>query len=385
MVTPYITGTAAVPNGRFDAAELELATRVVREAVSDAGLSLGDVDGVFMPKPRPWTAQGFFSTVLARRLGLDLRRSLEVYTGGTSGGKAFQAAVADVRSGRLGTAVVLGAERNSTVETDAYLEYILDSFDQEFQAPMGPTIPGVYAQSLQRYLHEHDIDREAIAEVVVKNRENGVATDEALFSTATTVEAVLDSRPIADPLRLYECPAPCDGAAAVVVTGSGSAEQADASPVEVAGIGAHHPPSHFTGVQGSSLSTFPAASAAFDEALDDAAVDPVGIDVFEPYAPFPHVEAILTEELGIFERGDGADACARGETAVGGTFPVSPSGGCIGRGHPAMVTPVLNYVAAVRQLRGTAANQVPGAKTALTTTEHGHVDGVTATVFRRGA
>jgi acetyl-CoA acetyltransferase len=93
------------------------------------------------------------------------------------------------------------------------------------------------------------------------------------------------------------------------------------------------------------------------------------------------VEAVFAEELGLVEPGDGAAACLRGETIPDGRFPISPSGGPLGRGHPAMVTPLLNYVEAVRQLRGTAPRQVPDARRALTTSEGGHVDGVTATVL----
>jgi len=197
---------------------------------------------------------------------------------------------------------------------------------------------------------------------------------EVFFDASTDVESVLGSEVIADPLRLFECPALCDGAAALVVTSE------PAGP-RVAGIGHHHPPSHLSGVQGVSMATLPAVGPSSEEAFTDAGVSVEDIDVLEPYAPFPHIEAILTEELGLFERGEGAAACARGETRPDGTIPVSPSGGCIGRGHPAMVTPLLNYVAAVRQLQRTASRQVPGAETVLTTSEHGHVDGMTTTII----
>lgn len=380
----HVTGVAQLPNGTHDAPERDLATSVLRGAVADAGLSLGDLDGLYMPKPRPWTPQGFFSTLLTHGLGLDLRESVETYTGGTSSGHAFQAAVHDVRAGRVDAAAVLAVERNSTIETDRYLEYILSIFDREFQSPAGPTIPGVYAMSLQRYLHDHDVAREDVAEVVAKNRRNGAANPDGLFGDRVTAEAVLASRAVADPIRLYECPAPCDGGAALVVTGDERAAESDA-PVRVAGTGYRHPPSHLIGVRDGSLAQFPAVGGAAEEAFADAGCSAADLDVLEPYAPFPHVEAILTEELGLFERGDGAAACARGETAVDGPAPVSPSGGCIGRGHPAMVTPLLNHVAAISQIRGDAPLQVDDAETVLTTSEHGHVDGVTATVFGGGS
>ena len=374
MSEAHVTGVGTLSLGTYDRPERELATEVLREAVADAGVTLADVDGLYMPKPRPWTKQKFFSTSLIGYLGLDVAQNSEIYTGGTSAGKAFQSAVTDVRAGRVETAVVLGVERDSVIETDDYFEYILHIFDREFGAPAGPSVPGVYAQSLQRYLHEYDVAREDVASVVVKNRENGVENPEGLFDSGTSVAEVLDSGPVADPLTLYECPRPCDGAAALVVT-------SDPDGPAVAGIGHHHPSSHLTGVRGRSLASLPAVQGSAEMALSEAGASVEDVDVFEPCIPFPHVEAMFTEELGLYDRGEGAAACVRGETAVDGPYPVSPSGGCLGRGHPAMVTPLLNCAAAVEQLRGDAPNQVPGAERALTTSEHGHVDGVTATVL----
>ncbi|SDF90442.1 thiolase family protein [Halorientalis regularis] len=374
-------GVSAVPNGSYDVPTWQLAAGVLTGAVDDAGLDLDDVDGLYLPKPRPWTEQGFFSTSLANRLGLHLDRNVETYTGGTSGGSAFRLAARDVASGTLDVAVVFAAERNSTVETDDYLAYVLETFDHDIQAPAGPTVPGIYAQSLQRYRHEYDVPREAIADIAVKNHGNGASNPEGLFSSGTTVTDVLDSRPIARPLRLYECPAPCDGAAAVVLA---SEAAASAATVEVAGTGYDHPPSQYLGTREGALTEHPAFAGAADEALGAAGLAVADVDAFELYAPFPHTEAILTEELGLFERGRGALAAADGATAVDGPTPISPSGGPLGRGHPAMVTPILNHVEAVRQLRGTAANQVANADVVLTSAEHGHVDGVNTTVFRGG-
>jgi acetyl-CoA acetyltransferase len=378
MPTPHVTGIATVPNGTYDRPEPDLATDVLVGAVEEAGLSLAEVDGVYMPKPRPWAKQKFFSTHMAHRLGLELDRNLELYTGGTSTGTALRTAARDVRDGTLDVAVVLAAERSSVSDTDEYFEYILGLFDRQFQSPAGPSIPGLYAQSLQRYCHDFDVPHEAIAEVVVKNRANGVGNPDAFFDEPTHVDGVLDSRPIADPLRLYECPAPVDGAAALVVATEDLASESDEPAVPIAGVGYHHPPSHFLGARGHDLSELPAARGAMTAALSDAETDVDRVDIFEPYAPFPHVEAILLEELGVADRGAGADT---DRTAPDGEFPVSPSGGCLGRGHPAMVTPLLNHVAAVRQIRGTAPNQVPDVDCVLTTAEHGHVDGVNATVF----
>ena len=379
MTDAYITGVSSTLDREYDLPERDLALHVILEALDGVGVEPADIDGLYLPKPRPWAEQGFFSTLLSDRLGAAPDRRLEVYTGGTSGGNAVHAAVSDIRAGRVETAVVAAVERNSTIETADYFDYILDIFDREFQAPAGPSIPGMYAQSLQRYCHDFGADREAVAAIAAKNRSNAAGNPRAVFGEDLTAAEVLDSRPIADPLRLLECPTPCDGAAALVLTAG--AEDPSATPVRVSGVGAGHAGSHLLGARDGSLARFPAVGTATEGALADAGTGADAVDVFEPYAPFPHVEAVITEELGLYEPGDGAAACVRGETAVNGSHPVSPSGGCLGRGHPAMVTPLLNHIAAVGQLCGEAPTQVPGAERALTTSEHGHVDGVTATVL----
>ncbi|KYH24997.1 acetyl-CoA acetyltransferase [Halalkalicoccus paucihalophilus] len=387
--TASVAGIGLLPNGTYSIPERELAIDVIHEALEDAAVSMADVDGLYMPSPRPWTKQKFFSTNLLHLLGLEVDRTIEVSTGGTSGGKAFQTAVSDVRSGAVDTALVFAVERNSVIETTGpYFDYILSTFDANFESPIGMSIPGVYAQSMQRYCHEYDVKREDLAEIVVKNRDNAAADPDTLFDKPVDREAVLGSRPIADPIRLYECPAPCDGGAALVVTsddGDGSDTSSETEgTVEVAGLGSHHAASHLLMTRDESITELPAVRKAAREASRDGGRARDEIDVYEPYAPFPHIEAIITEELGLVDRGAGLEACLDGRTAADGEFPISPSGGCLGRGHPPMVTPLYNYVEAVRQLRGTASTQVLDANYVLTTSEHGHVNGATATVFAKG-
>jgi acetyl-CoA acetyltransferase len=378
---PTVAGIGTVPNGTYSIPERDLALRVVQEALEDASLELSAVDGMYLPAPRPWTPQGFFSTYLLHLLGLDVDRSVEVSTGGTSGANAFHSAVSDIRDGTVETALVLAVERNSIVETTGpYFDYILKSFDTEFESPIGMTVPAAYAQSMQRYLYEYGIARRDLADIVVKNRTNGVANPDGLFDESLSQDDVLDARLISDPIRLFDCPAPCDGAVAILLTTAANNES-DFPQILVQGTGYHHTASHFLRSRETSITELPAVRTAVDTATERAGVSIPEIDVFEPYAPFPHIEAIVTEELGLVERGCGVTACLEGQTAPDGPFPISPSGGCLGRGHPPMVTPLLNYVAAVKQLRGTASTQIPDVERVLTTAEHGHVNGVTATVF----
>lgn len=381
---PTVAGIGSVPNGTHSVPERDLALRVVREALEDASLDLSAIDGVYMPSPRPWTPQGFFSTYLLRLLGLDVDRALEISTGGSSGANAFHSAVSDIRNGTVETALVLAVERNSIVDTTGpYFDYILKSFDSEFESPIGMTVPAAYAQSMQRYMYEYDIERADLADIVVKNRKNGVANPDGLFDEGLSRDDVLDARLIADPIRLFDCPAPCDGAAAILLTAD-AVTNSDSPSIAVQGTGYYHTASHFLMSRDSSITELPAVRHAVNTATERAGLVLPDIDVFEPYAPFPHIEAIILEELGVAKRGDGVEACLDAQTPSEGPFSISPSGGCLGRGHPPMVTPLLNYVEVVKQLRGTASTQVRDAKSALTTAEHGHLNGVTATVFGTG-
>lgn len=387
--TTYVEGIGLLPNSTYSVPERDLVLAVIQEAIDDSSVDLSAVDGLYMPAPRPWTRQGFFSTYLLHTLGLHVANSVEVKTGGTSGGHALHSAVNDIQTGTIETALVVAFERNSVIETTGpYFDMIVGLFDDEFESPIGMTIPGVYSQTMQRYMYEYDIKREDIAEIVVKNRSNGSRNPDALFEESLSREDVLESRNIAEPINLYDCPAPCDGAAALVLTNGESraakesaGSESTSNPVRIAGTGGHHAPSHLLMTRDPMFTELPAVAGATQEASQRAGIDIKNIDVFEPYAPFPHIEAIITEELGLVERGEGVNACLDGITAPDGAYPISPSGGCLGRGHPPMVTPLFNHVEAVRQLRGIAATQIDDVSAVMTTAEHGHVNGVTSTVF----
>lgn len=162
MAEAYLTGVGHIPNGSYDRSEGQLASTVLSAAMADAGLHLDTIDRLYLPSTRPWAGQHFLSTFLGHRLGLPLARNVEIYTGGTSGGVAFRTAVEDVRAETVEVAVVLAVERSSTRTTAEYFATMRGLFDAEYQAPLGPTIPGMYAMSLQRYRHEFDVSWDAI-------------------------------------------------------------------------------------------------------------------------------------------------------------------------------------------------------------------------------
>jgi len=191
-----------------------------------------------------------------------------------------------------------------------------------------------------------------ISQVAVKNHGHAVHNPYAHYREPVTLEAVMESRLVADPLRLFHCCPISDGAAALVLTRERRA-------VRIAGIG-----------QGTDsmavryrpeLTSFRATQAAAEAAYRMAGFGPERVDLAELHDAFTPFELISLEDTGLVPAGKAGRATLDGETAVGGRLPINPSGGLKARGHPLAATGVAQLVELVWQLRGEAAGrQVPG-------------------------
>jgi acetyl-CoA acetyltransferase len=195
-----------------------------------------------------------------------------------------------------------------------------------------------------------------MAQVAVKNHAHGAKNPLAHFRQPLTVDEVLESRMVADPLRLLHCCPISDGAAAVVLT-------ADRARVRVAGIG-----------QGTDtlavrhrreLTSFPATQDAARAAYAMAGFGPERVEVAELHDAFAPFELIALEDTGLVPPGKAGWATLDGETALGGRLPVNPSGGLKARGHPLAATGLAQLVECVWQLTGEAAGRQVEARVAL--------------------
>jgi len=192
---PTVAGIGTVPNGTYSIPSVTSHCASFKKPLRTLRSNSQPSTACICLLPRPWTPQGSFSTYLLHLLGLDVDRSVEVSTGERAERTRFTPAVSDIRDGTVETALVLAVERNSIVETTGpYFDYILKSFDTEFESPIGMTVPAAYAQSMQRYLYEYGIARRDLADIVVKNRTNGVANPDGLFDESLSQDDVLDAR-----------------------------------------------------------------------------------------------------------------------------------------------------------------------------------------------
>jgi acetyl-CoA acetyltransferase len=208
---------------------------------------------------------------------------------------------------------------------------------------------------------------EHLAQVSVKNRRHGGLNPNAQFQTPLTIEEVLASRMIADPLRLLMCAPIGDGAAGVLVASPRYAQRLGQARVRVEACvmtsnGAHPAAEN------------PAGRAAL-AAYAQAAIGPLDVDVAEVHDACSAAELWMYEALGFCAEGDGPKLLSEGATELGGRMPVNPSGGLLSRGHPLGATGCGQLVELVEQLRGRAgARQVPGARVALAQNAGGMLD-----------
>ena len=361
-----ILGYAAVPVGSHqraqgDAAVLEheLATGVVLDAMAMAGLGREDLEGVVVAHPGDHTRQCYFHTFLTAHLGIRARSTvMQVLGNGMTGGHAFDQALQQVTSGQADCVLSVGVHFETGVPTARHLDYSIRlTGDVNFQTVFGAVPIAWYAMDAQRYLHEHRMPRATLASIAVKNRLHAQRNPLAQYRGPLSLDDVLNARPIVEPLGLYEVPGRADGAVALVIVSEDVARASGRPYVIVRGRGFEHEGLHQIADRPSDALDYGTLRIASRRALDDAGLALSDIGTFQVYAPCTIVEALGTEALGLFPRGQGAPAAAAGETRFDGRHPVNTCGGCLSRGHPPEVTPLYDVVESVMQVLGRAGDR----------------------------
>jgi acetyl-CoA acetyltransferase len=220
---------------------------------------------------------------------------------------------------------------------------------------------------------------EQMAHVAVKNHRHGALNPKAQFRKEITVEQVMTSAKIADPIKLYDCCPFSDGAAAVVIAAEPAARRTR-KPVWV--LGSAQAGDSMCLHDKRDLSRVLATERAAQAAYRQAGLGPQDVDVVELHDCFTIAEIVATEGLGFFEPGTGGVAAEKGETSLGGRIPVNTSGGLKAKGHPIGATGAAQIAEVVTQLRGEAGpRQVDGARVGLTHTLGGNTATVLVSLF----
>jgi len=335
------------------------------EAIEDAGVDRLDSVYVGAMSPGLFIAQEHISSLLADYLGKIPVPVARVESACCSGGLAVRQGFIEVASGMSDMVLVSGVEKMTDVTGNEATFTLGTASDQEYEGYHGITFPGLYSLMAVAHMHRYGTTREQLAMVAVKNHENGSKNPLAQFPFKVTVQGVLNSVLVADPLRILDCSPISDGAAAMVLCSVETAKRLKKPYVKIIGSGMATDTIALSSRK--DLTWMESTHVAAQKALEMAGKKVTDIDLFEVHDCFTIAEIMVTEALGLVDKGKGGKAVEDGLTALGGKFPVNPSGGLKAKGHPVGATGVAQGVEVVKQLRGEAKErQVKGAKRGLT-------------------
>lgn len=361
-----IIGIGSTKFGKLEGVGIkELAAQACLEALADANLPREKVQAFYLGNyiAERLVGQGSLAPMAASALGLKRIPTTKVEGACASGGIAFRHAYLLVALGLYDFVLACGVEKMTSVETPKVTEALATGGDQEAEMRTGLTFPGTFAILMRRHMYEHGTTREQIGLVSVKNHRNSILNPKSQFQKPVTLEEVLSSRLIADPIRLYDCPPISDGAAALVLCPAEMAYDFHPKPIDILGSGCASGPGTLYEMR--DLTTFDCTVEAAQEAYEMAGLSPQDIDVAEVHDCFTIAEIMAIEDLGFFEKGKGGPAVEERLTEMGGRIPVNPSGGLLSKGHPVGATGAAQLYEVVKQLRSEAGNQVEGAEIGL--------------------
>ncbi len=376
-----VIGVGVTKFGKHERTCAELFAEAAADAIQDAGVSPRAIQAIYFGNVvgGEGERQLHMGPQAASVLGIPTVPTTRFETACATSHAAFRHAVMEVAVGVSDVLLVGGAERVLNLPTDAATEYFAYASDATFEQPAGLTFPGVFALIARAHMAKHGTTEEQMAHVAVKNHRHGALNPKAQFQKEITLQQVLASPKIADPLKLYDCCPFTDGAAVVVLVSEEVARKSR-KPIWVLGSAAASDSMclHDKKDLSRALATERAAQAAYRQ----AGRGPAEVDVVELHDCFTIAEIVATEGLGFFEPGTGGIAAEKGWTSLGGKLPVNPSGGLKAKGHPIGATGAAQVAEIVTQLRGDAGpRQVDGARVGLVHTLGGNTATVLVSLF----
>jgi acetyl-CoA acetyltransferase len=351
---------------------MEMGLDAARMALADANMAWRDVQLAYCARMYLPATSGVKILTQLGRTGISI---VDVEAACAAGGAALVQAYMAIASGAKDTALVLGVEKMPRGFMDPRQLY------EDWQIKTGLSQnPIPWAIRARRHMHEHGTTAEQIAKISVKNHKNSVHNPYAMYQKAFSLEQVLNSPLVNDPINLFSICAPNEGAAAVVLCSGDVAAKYTDAPIEVAGC-AHKVAlyTHFS----VPLYTLSArvenphiTQLTSREVYEMAGIGPEDIDVMELQDTDAFCELEAYEHIGLCPIGEGGRLIDDGTVEIGGKKPVNTSGGLLSRGHPLGATGCAQIAELVTQLRGEAGSrQVENARLSMAINGGGWLDG----------
>ena len=401
-----IIGVGHTRFGRLeDKGLLDLLSEASLKAIEDSNTGDKDFDTVYVGamSPGAFNQISGVASALVDKLSLIPAAADHIKNGPASGGSAIKAGFQAISSGMSDLVLVVGGEKMTHLTAPGYVTSNVATLTHpQAERPHGVSLPSLAGLLTRAYLEKFDAKLDWISDIAIKNHDNGALNPIAHFQrtlddfmhsaikkgkgTWNNVHDFLKddkTNPvIADPLRLFHvCPI-SDGAAALVLCDAKKAKNYCDTPVMISGIG-QATDTHIV-YEREDMTTLKALKIASNQAYRMANKTPTDINVAELHDAFEILEAVQSEDIGFFEKGEGAKAAHEGLTRIGGKIPINPSGGLKARGHPLGATGVAQVVELVWQLKGEAGKrQVDDALSGITCNFGGFGNNIVSIIVER--
>lgn len=350
-----IIGAGMTPFGEhWEQGFRDLVVEAGIKAITDAGISGDKIDAGFIGTMASGRliGQEHIGGLIADYMGLTPIPITRVEGACASGALALRQGIMAVSSGMHDLVVVGGVEKMTDLGVNTVSDILGGAGDQEWELFLGATFPAIYALMAKRHMLDYKTTEEMMAAVAVKNHKHGAKNKYAQFRNEITIDAVLNSKMIADPLKVFDCSPITDGAAGVILAPLDVAHSYTKKPIEI--IASAQASDAIALQSRESLTGLRATQVAAKKAYEMAKLMPKDIEFAEVHDCFTIAEIMGIEDLGFFPKGQGGPASLEGKTAIGGEIAINTSGGLKACGHPVGATGVKQAVECVWQLRGEA-------------------------------
>lgn len=370
-----IIGVGVTPFGKFLDKRLEDFSRVaVWKAIEDAGIPPQDIGAAYVANSLGGLVtgqEGIRGQVILRDVGFTGIPITNVENACASGTTALRGAWMEIALGVHDVVLALGVEKLFLPKTSDSIKILMADSDLRLKN-IGFQFSAWYAMELRKNMKKYGWRKEHLAMVVEKNSANGSLNPYAQHRTPLTVEQVLNSRMIAEPLTLFMCASMGDGGAAVILCEKEKAKKYTRKPlITIAACVLRS--GRFADPRNPDRPSITSVTA--QEAYERSGVGPEDIDVAEVHDAMAPSELYHYEDLGFCPKGEGAIMIEKGRTKITGDIPVNPSGGLVARGHPVGATGLAQVAEIVWQLRGEAgARQVADPRVGLVENTGGLVE-----------
>ena len=371
MEQAVITGVGIHKFGRFDnESYVEIGRQATVAALKDANMSINDIQMMFCGRVFLPMSVGLRILTQLGRTGIPVT---DIEAACAASVDCILLAQMAVASGMYDKVLAVGVEKMPRGFMDPTLIF------DKWQCLMGLSQnPAYWAMNARRHMHDYGTTIEQIAKVAFKNHKNSVHNPYSFYQKAFTMEEILNSPVVNDPIRLYMICAPVEGAAAVVICSEKVAKKHTTKPIKIAAC--VHKTSQYPLTQVAAFCASPTSNPtvhalAAKEAYETAGIGPEDLDLAELQDTDAFCEIEAYEELGFCGKGEGGRLIDEGVTEMGGKLPVNVSGGLISKGEPVGASHLGQVFEIVTQLRGEAGpRQVPDAKVGLAHVygAHGH-------------